>query len=88
MIAPIQEKLELQETLRRVRRWSPGTRRELMQSITALEDTPSEANVEGDDDDDAPTIDELEGILDNGTPPPTDKECQRWLEEERMRKYG
>lgn len=87
MIAPIQEMLELQETLRRVRRWSPRTRRELMQSITALADAPSEANVEGDDDD-APTIDELEGILDNGTPPPTDEECERWLEEERMRKYG
>ena len=41
-----------------------------------------------DSDDDAPTIDELEGILDNGTPPPTDEECERWLEEERMRKYG
>lgn len=39
-------------------------------------------------DDDAPTIDELEGILDNGTPPPTAEECERWLEEERMRKYG
>ena len=36
-----------------------------------------------DSDDDAPTIDELEGILDNGTPPPTVEECQRWLEEER-----
>ena len=36
-----------------------------------------------DSDDDAPTIDELEGILDNGTPPPTDEECERWLEEAR-----
>ena len=31
---------------------------------------------------------EVRGILATSTPPPTDEQCQQWLEEERLRKYG
>lgn len=81
----IQERIELQQTLSRVLRWSPEARQRLIQSLHSLPDAPQQATA---DVDDAPTLDELEGILDNGTTPPTDEEVERWLEEERMRKYG
>lgn len=34
------------------------------------------------------TLEELEGCLATDAPPPSDEEVERWLEEERMRKYG
>ena len=39
-------------------------------------------------DDDALSLEELEGSLATDVPPPTDEEVERWLEERRMRKYG
>ena len=39
-------------------------------------------------DDDALSIEELEGCLATDAPPPTDEEVERWLEERRTRKYG
>lgn len=39
-------------------------------------------------DDEALSIEELEGRLATDAPPPTDEEVERWLEERRMRKYG
>ena len=86
MIAPNQEMIELQQTLRRVQRWSPDARQMLIQSVRSMSVAQPESAT--DDDRDVPTLDELEGILDNGTPPPTDEDVKRWLEEERMRKYG
>jgi hypothetical protein len=34
------------------------------------------------------TLDQIIGILKTDAPPPTDEECDRIIEEERMRKYG
>jgi hypothetical protein len=34
------------------------------------------------------SLDQAIGILKTDDPPPTDDECQRIIEEERMRKYG
>lgn len=39
-------------------------------------------------DDEALSLEELEGCLATDAPPPTDEEVERWLEERRMRKYG
>ena len=33
-------------------------------------------------------LDEIEGMLATGKPAPDDETCKRWIEEERMRKYG
>ena len=33
-------------------------------------------------------LDQLEGILASDAPPPTDEEVARWLQEERLKKYG
>jgi hypothetical protein len=34
------------------------------------------------------SLDQVIGILKTDDPPPTDEECERIIEEERMRKYG
>jgi hypothetical protein len=34
------------------------------------------------------SLDQVIGILKTDAPPPTDEECERMIEEERMRKYG
>ena len=34
------------------------------------------------------SLDQVIGILKTDAPPPTDEECERIIEEERMRKYG
>lgn len=82
MIAPLEESRELSEVLVRIQSWSAKARLELMRHLAQSIDEVA-APV-----DDAPTIEELEGIFDNGSAPPTDAECDQWLEEERLRKYG
>lgn len=34
------------------------------------------------------SLDEIEGMLATDKPAPDDETCRRWIEEERMRKYG
>lgn len=34
------------------------------------------------------SLDEIEGMLATDKPAPDDETCKRWIEEERMRKYG
>lgn len=74
---------EMTEVMERVREWSPEHRLVLAQSILhslrgdlAPTDRPRKS------------LRSLVGLLEVEGPPPTDDECDKILEEERLRKYG
>lgn len=80
----IGEANELAEILDRVKAWSMTSRIALARRIL-------ETVVPGPDMEEPPKripLKEIFGMLRTDAPPPTDEECRRIIEDERMRKYG
>jgi hypothetical protein len=75
---------QLAEVLDRVRTWSPKSRIALARRILeTLEPGASIAEPPR-----LKPLSEILGMLRTDAPPPSDEECRRIIEEERMRKYG
>jgi hypothetical protein len=75
---------ELTDLVDRVKTWSPALRitlaRRILETIEhsfAVDEPPRRIPLE-----------QVFGMLKTDAPPPTDEECARIVEEERMRKYG
>ncbi len=74
---------EMYEILDRVRTWDTKTRIDLVQQIletVALSRPPKPTQ--------KMSLDEVVASLKTDVPPPTDEECKKIIEEERIKKYG
>jgi hypothetical protein len=77
------ESRDISEMLERIRTWTPGMRivlaRKVLETLeSASLSKPTRNMVLGD----------VVGLLQTATPPPDDEECDRIVEQERVRKYG
>jgi hypothetical protein len=76
---------EMEDVLKKVSSWPVDARlrlaRRVLESLEQEPDEMAEA-FRGD------PVESVLGILSNGNPPPDDAECQRILEEERVRRFG
>ena len=74
---------EMFEVLQRVKTWKPEMRVDLARRIleTIVSPRPSFPPQ-------TMTLEEIQAIMKTDKPPPTDEECKKILEEERMKKYG
>lgn len=75
------------ELVDEVRSWSLDDRMTLVRRVLDSIDTESE-NVDVGTAPMTLPVEKVFGILAKGTPPPTDEECDRLLQEERMKKFG
>ncbi len=73
---------EMFEVLQRVRTWEPEMRidlaRRILETLVPRQIPPPRTM----------SPEEVFGILKTDGPPPTDEECKKIIEEERMKKYG
>lgn len=74
---------ELAEVVNRVKGWPLDMRMTLARRILETVETPAILEPPR-----TLSLDQVIGILKTDAPPPTDEECERIIEEERMRKYG
>ena len=74
---------ELVDIFNRVKDWPVDMRITLARRILETAETPPIAKPRK-----TLSLDQVIGILKTGDPPPTDEDCNRIIEEERMRKYG
>lgn len=81
--APAKKTEELSEFVSRIRAWPAERRLRLVQEV--LQTLRGDLVPEGKP---RKSLKNLLGLLETGGPPPTDEECDRILEEERMRRYG
>ncbi len=77
------ESIEMVDVLNRVKDWPLAmrvtlARRMLETAVRPMIHEPPRT----------PSLDQVIGILKTDAPPPTNEECERIVEEERMRKYG
>ena len=74
---------EMFEVWNRVRTWDPEMRidlaRRLLETVVPSRIQPAPQTM---------SLDEVVGIAKTDAPPPTDEDCKKILEEERMKKYG
>ncbi len=77
------EAIELADILNRVKDWPLDMRITLARRVLESADTPPIAEPPR-----TLSLDQVIGILKTDAPAPTDEECERFIEEERMRKYG
>jgi hypothetical protein len=74
---------EIFEVWNRVRTWDPEMRidlaRRILETVVPEQILPPPRTM---------SLDEVIGIAKTDLPPPTDEECKKILEEERMKKYG
>ena len=74
---------EIFEVWNRVRTWDPEMRidlaRRILETVVPSRIQPPPQTM---------SLDEVIGIAKTATPPPTDEDCKKILEEERMKKYG
>jgi len=74
---------EIFEVWNRVRTWDPEMRidlaRRILETVVPSQIQPPLQTM---------SLDEVRGIAKTDAPPPTDEDCQKILEEERMKKYG
>jgi hypothetical protein len=84
MIAPDVRKddREIAEVLSRVRTWRPEVRVSLARQILETLERPEISEPPR-----RMRLDQVLGLLKSDAPPPTDEECERIIEEERIRKY-
>lgn len=73
---------DLAEVLDRVKAWPLPMRITLARRILETTETPSIAEPPR-----TMSLDQVIGLLKTNGPPPTDEECERIIEEERMGKY-
>ncbi len=74
---------ELVDIINRVKDWPLDMRIALARRILDTAETPPITEPPR-----TLSLDQVIGILKTDGPPPTDEECERIIEEERMRKYG
>jgi hypothetical protein len=74
---------ELVDIFNRVKDWPLDMRITLARRILETTETPPIAEPPR-----TLSLDQVIGILKTGAPPPTDEDCERIIEDERMRKYG
>ncbi|MYA71888.1 hypothetical protein F4009_10845 [Candidatus Poribacteria bacterium] len=74
---------EIFEVWNRVRTWDPEMRidlaRRILETVVPSRIQPAPQTM---------SLDEVIGIAKTDTPPPTDEDCKKILEEERLKKYG
>ena len=74
---------EMFEVLERVRTWDTEMRidlaRRILETLVSSKISPPPRTMSPED---------VFGILKTGRPPPTDEECKKIIEEERLKKYG
>ena len=74
---------EMFEVLQRVKTWQPDMRidlaRRILETLVPRQIPPPPRTMSPED---------IFGILKTEGPPPTDEECKKIVEEERMKKYG
>lgn len=74
---------EMFEVLQRVRTWQPDMRidlaRRILETVVPRQIPPPPRTM---------TLEEVQAIMKTDKPPPTDEECKKIIEEERMKKYG
>lgn len=74
---------EIFEVWNRVRTWDPEMRidlaRRILETVVPSRIHPPPQTM---------SLDEVIGIAKTDAPPPTDEDCKKILEEERMKKYG
>ncbi len=74
---------EMLEVLQRVKTWKPEVRidlaRQILETLVSPQIPPPTRTMSPED---------IFGILKTDGPPPTDEECKKIIEEERMKKYG
>ena len=74
---------EMFEVLQRVRTWKPEVRidlaRRILETVVPEQILPPPQTM---------TLEEIQAIMKTDEPPPTDEECKKILEEERLKKYG
>ncbi len=74
---------EMFEVLQRVKTWKPEMRidlaRRILETVVPEQIPPPPQTM---------TLEEIQAIMKTDKPPPTDEECKKILEEERMKKYG
>ena len=86
MISPVSiSPQEFSEVLERLEQWPPTDRwtltRRLLDGLGAQKRPLPRPPM-------TMSLDEIEGMLATDEPAPDDETCKRWIEEERMRKYG
>ncbi len=74
---------EMFEVLNRVRTWEPEMRidlaRRILETVVPEQILPPPQTM---------TLEEIQAIMKTDKRPPTDEECEKILEEERLKKYG
>ena len=74
---------EVFEVLQRVKTWKPEMRidlaRRILETVVPDQILPPPQTM---------TLEEIQAIMKTDKPPPTDEECKKILEEERIKKYG
>ena len=74
---------EMFEVLNRVRTWEPEMRidlaRRILETVVPEQILPPPQTM---------TLEEIQAIIKTDKRPPTDEECKKILEEERLKKYG
>ena len=74
---------EMFEVLQRVRTWQPDIRidlaRRILETVVPSRPLPPPQTM---------TLEEIQAIMKTDEPPPTDEECKKIIEEERLKKYG
>ena len=74
---------EMFEVLQRVRTWQPDMRidlaRRILETVVPRQIPPPPRTM---------TLEKVQAIMKTDKPPPTDEECKKIIEEERMKKYG
>ncbi len=71
------------EVLERVRQWDAAVRIDLARQILETVVPPQIPRPPQ-----TMTLEEIRAIVRTDTPPPTDEECKKIIEEERLKKYG
>ena len=79
----IMDSKEMFEVLQRVKTWKPAMRIDLARRILGTIVSPRPPLPPQ-----TMTLEEIQAIMKTDKPPPTDEECKKILEEERMKKYG
>lgn len=73
---------EMFEVLQRVKTWQPDMRidlaRRILETVVPSHPPPPQTM----------TLEDIQAIMKTDKPPPTDEECKKIIEEERMKKYG
>jgi hypothetical protein len=74
---------DISDVLERVRTWTPGMRIMLARKVLETLESPAISEPPR-----SMLLDDVIGLLHTDKPAPNDEECERIVEQERVRKYG